>query len=134
MQRDELVRKVEEHYHSFWKGDVDDFDRQLSPDFVDEEAPPGSPPGPEPVKFMATMARAAFDVDVTVEDAVVEGNMVAVRARWHGTHIGEYMGRPATGNTVDMQGMVFWRFDDQGLIDRRWAVVDMSAFARATET
>lgn len=30
MDRDEMLRAVEEHYHSFWQGDLDDFDRQLA--------------------------------------------------------------------------------------------------------
>ena len=40
------IRLVEEHYQSFWHGNLDDFDQQLSPDFVDESAPPGARQGP----------------------------------------------------------------------------------------
>ena len=120
-----MVRRVEDHYRSFWAGAVADFDTQLSADFVDASAPPGTTPGPEQVKGPATANAAAFpDMQVTFDDTVVEGDTVVVRARWQGTHTGPAFGRPPTGRRVEFTGIVIWRFDSDGRIDRRWAQVD----------
>ena len=127
MERDEMLRRVEDHYHSFWQGDLDDFDTQLAPDFVDHGSA-GGVVGPAPVKEFAQLMRgASSDMAVTVEQAVVEADWVAVRASWHGTHTGEIFGRAPSGRSLSMGGMVFWRFDNQGRIAERWAQVDAAA-------
>ena len=129
MTRDEKIRLIEEHYRSFWTGDVDDFDHQLAPDFVDAEAP-GTAPGPDAVKAAATMARSAFgDMVVTIDETIVEGPSVAVHATWRGTNTGPFMGHPATGRPVEFQAIVLWRFDEQGRIVHRIAHIDRSALA-----
>lgn len=129
MDRDEMLRRIEQHYDSFWRGRTDDLEHQLAPDFVDDEAP-GSPPGPEPVKQASLAASTAFpDMVVRVDDAVVEGPVAAVHATWHGTHTGAFLGQPATGRSVTFQAIVIWRFDDQGRIVRRTAHVDRGAIA-----
>jgi predicted ester cyclase len=134
MDRDEMVRRVEDHYRSFWAGTVDDFDTQLAPDFVDASSPPGTAPGPESVKAPATANSAAFpDMKVSFDDTVVEGDKVVVRARWQGTNTGPVFGRPATGRRVDFSGIVIWRFDRSGRIDRRWAQVDFGALMQQLE-
>jgi predicted ester cyclase len=128
MERHELVRRVEEHYRSFWSGDVDDFDTQLSLEFVDASSPPGTPEGPAPVKAAALLNRGGFgDMVVSFDDTVVEGDKVVVRARWKGTHTGPAFGHAATGRSVEFTGIVIWRFDGEGRIDRRWAQVDTAS-------
>ncbi len=118
------IRLVEEHYESFWHGDLDDFDRQMSSDFVDVSAPPGTPPGPGPVKQYAAMVRSVFDpMQVTVEDALVSGNVVAVVARWRGHQVIDYLGLPG-GRDVEFAGIVVWELDDTGRIARRTAFFD----------
>src|SRR5262249_437867 len=60
-------------------------DRQIAADFVDH----GNPGivGPEGVKTHIKALRAAFpDLSVTIEDIVAEGDLVAVRGTWRGTH------------------------------------------------
>ena len=131
MDRDTKVRLIQEHYDTFWQGNLDDVDRQLSPEFVDASAPEGSPPGPAGPKAAAEIGRAAFpDMRVTVEDAVIAGNTVAVLARWNGTHTGSMMGIEATGKTVEVSGIVVWKLNDEGAIVHRCEHVDMSEFMR----
>lgn len=116
IDRDEMLRRVEDHYRSFWQGDLDDFDTQLAPDFTDRERA-GDEVGPGPVKEFASFMRgASSDMTVTVEQAIIEGNWIAVRATWQGTHAGPIFGREPTGRALKAGGMVFWRFDDQGRI------------------
>ncbi len=43
-----------------------------------------------------------YDMVVTVEESMVDGPVVAVRARWRGTNTGPMMGRPPTGKKVDV--------------------------------
>jgi predicted ester cyclase len=127
MQRDEMLRAVEEHYRSFWQGDVDDFDRQMAPDFTDRDAL-ADRVGPESAKEYARVFRTAFpDMVVTVDQSVVEGDWIAIRARWAGTNTGPALGQEPTGRKVSFGGMVFWRFDGQGRIAERWAQIDMAS-------
>ena len=68
---------------------------------------------------------------VTIEQAVVEGDWIAIRALWEGTNSGATLGREATGRQVRFTGMVFWRFDEDQLIAERWSQIDFgSMFAQ----
>jgi steroid delta-isomerase-like uncharacterized protein len=106
-------------------------DAQLAADFVDHGAPPGRPNrGPEAAKSAMHALHAAMpDVRVTLEDVVGEGDRVAVRATWRGTHTGPLFGVAPTGKPVVLTGMVFWRVSD-GRIVERWATVDLGALGK----
>lgn len=88
MNSEENKRLVLEHYESFvHKQDAEAVRKQLAPDFRDNEMPPETPPGPEPVLQYGAMLHKAFpDLRIEIEDIVAEGDRVAVRARWTGTH------------------------------------------------
>lgn len=101
-------------------------DRQLTPDFIDHGSPPGTPRGPEAVRLaMQRLHSALPDVWVTLDEIIAEGDRVAVRATWRGTHQGALFGRPPTGRKVTISGMVLWRIVN-GRIAERWATVDLS--------
>lgn len=71
------------------------------------------------------MFYAAFpDFHLTVEDMVAEGNRVAVRWSFRGTHQGELMGLPATGRQVTASGITIQRFAD-GTIVEGWTNFDV---------
>ena len=103
-------------------------DRQVAADFVDH----GNPDvvGPEGVKAHIKALRAAFpDLKVTIEDIVAEGDLVAVRGTWRGTHQGEFRGVPAIGRKIEFGGMVFWRVGG-GQIRERWGLIDTPSLMR----
>ncbi len=103
-------------------------ERQVAPDFIDH----GSPEivGPEGVKAHIKALRTAFpDLSVTIEDMVAEGDLVAVRGTWRGTHQGEFRGVPGIGRKVEFGGMVFWRVGG-GQIRERWGLIDTLALMR----
>ena len=103
-------------------------DRQVAADFVDR----GSPEivGPEGVKAHIKALRIAFpDLSVTIEDMVAEGDLVAVRGTWRGTHQGEFRGVPAIGRKIEFGGMVFWRVSG-GQIRERWGLIDTPTLMR----
>jgi predicted ester cyclase len=127
MTSEENKKLVLEHYEDFVnKHNPEAVRRQLAPDFRDHEMPPGTPPGPEAaLQYRAVLHTAFPDLRVTIEDIVAEGDRVAVRARWTGTHRGvlPMMPIPVTNRGFTFTGMVFWRISD-GRIVERWATID----------
>jgi predicted ester cyclase len=61
---------------------------------------------------------------VTVEDMIAEGDTVAFRLTLRGTHEGEFIGVPATGNRIEMTVQNFYRLRD-GKVVERWSNPDM---------
>ncbi len=114
------------HYESFLRQDSDAVRKQLSADYRDNEMPPGTPLGPEAVLKFRSMLHAAFpDLRITIEDIVAEGDRVAVRASWIGTHRGPLpmVPVPARNRPFAFSGMVFWRIRDDKIVER-WATID----------
>jgi len=67
---------------------------------------------------------AAFrDFNITVEDMVAEGDKVASRFTWRGTHQGELMGIPATGKQITVSEILIHRIAD-GKIVEGWISYD----------
>ena len=76
--------------------------------------------GPDGVKEFASMFRNAFpDEQLSVEEQVVEGDMVVTRWIASGTHQGELMGIAPTGNRVTVAGTSVERVVD-GKIEETW--------------
>ncbi len=106
------------------EGNVAVLDEVFAADFVDHTAPPGSTPGREGIKQLFTMFSAAFsDASATMNDLIAEGDKVAWRWTFRGTHIGPFMGIPATGKTITLTGITIDRFAD-GMIVERWNQAD----------
>ena len=86
-----------------------------------EQVPlPGQGPGLDGLKDILRAFRAAFpDMHWTVEEQISEGDKVATRFEWTGTHRGEFLGVPATGRPVKVWGIVIDRFDGGKIKDTR---------------
>ncbi|KAF9279476.1 hypothetical protein BGZ68_007894 [Mortierella alpina] len=69
------------------------------------------------------------DVKVQVEDAVSEDDKVAVRVRIQGTHLGEFMGCPPTGQKINYLSHEIYRFED-GKIAEEWICSDSVTMLR----
>ena len=106
-------------------GDLNALDEILTPNFVDhEEGPPGTPDGIDGVKAFVTMFREAFpDMQVSIEDVMEDGDRVAVRATMTGTHDGELMGVPPSGNRVRLEMIDIVRIED-GRCAEHWGAAD----------
>ncbi len=99
-------------------------DTDMAERFIDHEAPPTQPPGPEGVKqWIKRLHQDVPDLHVTIEDIVAEGDKVVVRNTWRGTHTGPFMGMAPTGKRFELKGMVLWRLADGKLMER-WATLD----------
>jgi len=90
MTLEENKKLVLDHYEALYRHHAETVRKQLSADFVDHEAHWGTiPPGPEAVLRTFEMVHRAFpDLSVKVEAIVAEGDLVAVRGTWTGTHKG----------------------------------------------
>ena len=109
-------------------GDIDGFGRQLADDFVERDEMPGIPPTKDGVVQYFRLLRAAFpDFRMDVKDLIASGDKAVARLRVSGTHKGEFLGIPPTGNQVSMNLIDITRFGDDGLAREHWGVVDQFA-------
>ena len=119
-----LARRIYDEV--FNDGNLDLIDELLHDDFVEHEQIPGLPTGKEAPKVFTTMVRNAFpDFRMTIHDVLQDGNKVIVRARAAGTHQGEFMGMPATGNTFDIGVIDIMEYDGDK-VTGHWGVMDMA--------
>jgi steroid delta-isomerase-like uncharacterized protein len=83
------------------KGNLEVIDELLADDFVDHTPLPGLPPNRDGIKVLFGMLRAAFpDLQVTIDEQLADGERVATRKTFRGTHLGELMGAPGSGRPV----------------------------------
>jgi steroid delta-isomerase-like uncharacterized protein len=116
----------------FTKGDVHTVDRHLAPDFVHHAPAPftGAPEGPEGLREMGTMIRAAApDWHSDLELLVAEGDHVVERFTASGTHRGELFGVAATGKTLVLSGINMYRIEGDR-IGEMWSQFDVLALFR----
>ena len=89
--------------------------------FIDHAPGLDQLPGPGGIVQVVKQYRSAIpDLKVTVEDVVVSLNRVATRETWHGTHMNELVGVPATMKRFTATRMHIFRIED-GLIVEEWS-------------
>jgi predicted ester cyclase len=74
-------------------------------------------------RFLAGFVQGFPDLQLTVEDAVGEGDLVAQRIHFAGTHTGEFRGLPPTNRKVTFSGLELNRFVD-GRVAEHWFQLD----------
>ena len=118
-----LVRKFIEEFQSGNNESV--AEELLAPDFVDHSPFPGVAPDREGVKRLFAALHAAFpDLRATIHDQLAEGDRVATRKTFRGTHRGEFLGISPTGRMVTFDVIDIVRMDN-GRIAEHWNVVDL---------
>jgi steroid delta-isomerase-like uncharacterized protein len=115
------------YFEEAWrKGNVAAVDEYVAADYVDHSIPSGLPPGREGLKQAITTYHTAFpDVKGTIDDIFAEGEMVAFRWTSRGTHLGEWLGIPPTGNHVTTTGITVYRIAG-GKVVENWTGTDLS--------
>jgi len=104
--------------------DVNVVDELLSPNFIDHSPMAGLEPTRDGVKILFAALHAAFpDLRVTIHDQIAEEDKVVTHKRFSGTHRGEFLGIPPTGNTIDFEVIDILRVRDAKITDH-WAVID----------
>ena len=88
---------------------------------VIEQVPlPGQGPGLNGLKDIIRAMRTGFpDIVFSIQEQIAEGDKVASRFEWTGTHKGGFLGIPATGRPVRVWGIVIDRLEDGRIKDTR---------------
>lgn len=108
------------------KGNLDRIDEFFTADFRDHSPSPGQAPGAAGVKaFLGALHGAMTGLQVSVDHLVAEGDTVAAHISITGTHTGELMGLPPSGNQAVMRVSDVIRFENGKAVER-WGVEDMS--------
>ena len=102
------------------QGDIDSAARFVWEDVVEQVQFPGQGPGLEGLKDILRGMRTAFpDLDFAIKEQIAEGDKVASRFEWSGTHQHEFLGVPATGRQVRVWGVVIDRLEEGRIKDTR---------------
>jgi predicted ester cyclase len=118
----QIVRRLFEDY--FNHGRVEQLGEIVSPDF----AGPNGQRGPASFAGVLVGLRRAFpDIVYTVEDLVGEGDRVAVRWTWRGTHTGPFRDWAPTGKRVTNTGFAIFQVAD-GKLTNSWLETDRLGF------
>ena len=128
------VRLVRRWFEEVWN--------QRRPDAMDElletNAPVYGVGGANDVAYGPAGFRPAYeqllgafpDIHFTVEDAISEGDLVALRWTATATHTGDHLGMPASGKPVTITGMVFARSRNGKMVEG-WNNWDMLGLMHA---
>ena len=131
MSAEEHKAIVRRWYEGVSRGDAAVSAEVVSPDYRMN----GQPLGPQGAQQVTATILAAFpDWRVTVHDLIAEGNWVAVRLTYSGTHRGVWQGRgpvqglPPTGRSFAITSHEFYRIAG-GKIAEAWVQSDMASLA-----
>ncbi len=81
--------------------------------------------GPDGLIDLIKTWRTAFpDGEMTIDDLIVDGDLVGIRNTWHGTHTGEFYGIPPSGKRVAVTSIGLDRVKD-GQVVEGWGELDM---------
>ena len=115
MSADENKKIAKEFFERIWnQGDESAIDQFIPVDAAGNDPDFGS--GREGFKVQWRKWREAFpDLHFECKDFVAEGDKVLTRWTLTGTHQGEFLGAPATGNKIKVEGMSLDRIEN-GLV------------------
>lgn len=115
----------------FESRDLDAIDDLVAEEFVlHDEGLPEPVYGPDGARDVVEMVLSAFpDMTVELEAVVAEGDLIAVRNTFTGTHEGEYLGIAPTGVEVEISVVAFQRIEDGQLVEE-WQLVDRLGLLR----
>jgi steroid delta-isomerase-like uncharacterized protein len=102
------------------QGKIDSAAQYVWDDVLELVPLPGQGPGLEGLKDIIRAMRAGFpDIVFSIQEQITEGDKVASRFEWTGTHKGAFLGVPATDRPVRVWGMVIDRLENGRIKDTR---------------
>lgn len=111
----QLVRQIFEQAINQQRPEL--VDTLFSAHFIDHSTPEQLP-GTQGVKDYFSAIYAGFpDMQVTIDDLVAEGDKVAVRTTWRGTHQGMYTHVAPTGRRVARTMLQIFRIRDDKIAE-----------------
>ena len=125
-QNKAVIRRFVEEVQN--KKDFGVYDELNDPDFVNLSAPPGVPPDREGGKlYLSAFLNAFPDCTFTIDEMIAEGDRVATKKTFTGTHTADFGDIPATGKRVTLQYVDIMRLRN-GRIVEHWLSMDQLSF------
>ncbi len=117
-QNKELALKMME---AWGKGDFVSYKELLAPDFVFYY--PSNSTNPmsqeETIEIRKMLPKAFPDISWSIEELIATEDKVIIRFIERGTHEGEFMGIPATGNKYETSGISIRRIENGKIVEER---------------
>jgi steroid delta-isomerase-like uncharacterized protein len=118
-QAEEVLRGI---YGAINSGDLAQLEKYVADDYVEHSE---GYQGVEPFQQQIAAFRAGFpDLQVTIDELLVDGDRFASRTTVTGTHAGDLMGMPATGQRISVEAVDIGRIEN-GLAKERWGGLNM---------
>ena len=115
-QNKELVKRF---YEAANKGDPEALKEVLAPEYAwyvpSRNTEPISREGA--IEFVREIHNAFPDCHWSIEDLIAKGDIVLSRFIFKGTHTGEYLGIPATGNKIEVSGFMMTRIENGKIVE-----------------
>jgi steroid delta-isomerase-like uncharacterized protein len=109
------------------QGNEEAIDEICASNFVDHDPLPGTGADRDGIHQFVQLIRSAFpDLETTIDDMLAEGDRLAVRSTFRGTHEGDFMGIPATGRKVEVANYDFVRLENDQAVEH-WGTIDSAA-------
>ena len=117
----EIITRFE---HAFRAGDQPTIEKVCDPGLVDHNPAPGHEPTLAGFREKVAGFKAVFpDLEEDLQEIVAGGDTVATRWVVTGSQQQEFMGIPATGQMIMVEGMNFYRLND-GRVTDIWTQFD----------
>jgi steroid delta-isomerase-like uncharacterized protein len=109
-------------YEAINTGNLALLEKFVAPDYVEHSE---GFEGVEAFRQQITAFRAAFpDLHVSIDDLLTDGDRFASRTTVTGTHTGDLMGMPATGQRISVEAVDIGRIEN-GQATERWGGLNM---------
>ena len=106
-------------------GNFELFEELFADDFLDHTPQPGGTPDKAGARALYHHLREAFpDFRPEIRWQATDGNLVTTYKIYHGTHLGEFLGVPATGKEIHFETVDAMRVVD-GKITEHWGVANL---------
>jgi len=118
----------------FWNGkDIAGLDETHHANAIGHDPSIPGQPSYETYKQSCLAYQLAFpDLHVTIHAVIAEGDKVTIRWTGTGTHQGELMGIPASGNSMKFDGVTIYRLADGKIAESWWAYDAMGLVQQIT--
>lgn len=114
----ELVRRIhDEVWNPKRQPAVEDY---YADDFRNHQSPPHVADRNDLRQYAIDVSTGFPDYTLTILDEIVEGDRLALRYTFCGTHTGDFAGMPPTGRRVDSTAVIICRFVDGKVAETWW--------------
>jgi len=105
-------------------GDVSLVEELIGPEYINHDAGPDDPPGPQMQRdIIRRMHRAFSNLQFVIDDIFADGDRVVVRDHMIGINTGQFFGRPATGKSIDVERITIYRVEG-GKLRESWSAMN----------